>query len=301
MTVLGVRLHFRRDRALGDEARSADSKRYEVGSGPEQRIGSSSDADPFIARGSPGEVVRDNHPISKVVVLPKTNKHIHVDIGIDGFQRKDYSGGVLGNLQPEREISIEERRVVNRPQAEGGGLSGYERTAAYRHVSFHCRRDRALGDDARSADSKRDEVGSSSERRVGSQGNDNLLVAEESLGGVVRDNRSVSKVVVLSKADIQIHVDKGIHRDRQSYAVRVFGNLQPEREISIEERRVVNRPQAENGGLSGHERTAAYRRRSHFVDFHFRCDRALGDDARSADSIVIRSRFLLEAADRIAG
>ena len=58
-----------------------------------------------------------------VVVLSIADIQIHVDIGIDGFKREGDAGGVLGNLQPERGISIEERRRVNRPQAEVGGLS----------------------------------------------------------------------------------------------------------------------------------------------------------------------------------
>ena len=99
-------------------------------------------------------VVKDRHPVLNHVVLAKTDIQIHVDIGIDGFQREGYAGGVLRSLQPERVVPGEERRGVNRPQAEVGRLSGRERAAAYRclilSVKFHFRRERAVGDDARS-------------------------------------------------------------------------------------------------------------------------------------------------------
>ena len=68
-------------------------------------------------------MVRDNSPILKGVVLSKADIQIYIDIGIDGFQREDYAGGVFGNLQPER-IPKVERRALSRPQAEVGELSG---------------------------------------------------------------------------------------------------------------------------------------------------------------------------------
>ena len=40
--------------------------------------------------------------------------------------------GVLWNLQPEREISTEERRRINRPPAEADGLSGCELCCCFR-------------------------------------------------------------------------------------------------------------------------------------------------------------------------
>ena len=43
------------------------------------------DADPFIAREAPGEVVRDWFPILNRVVLTETDIQIHIDIGIDGI------------------------------------------------------------------------------------------------------------------------------------------------------------------------------------------------------------------------
>ena len=49
--------------------------------------------------------MKDNPPILTGVVLAIADKQIHVDIGIDGFQREGYAGGVLGSLQPERVIS----------------------------------------------------------------------------------------------------------------------------------------------------------------------------------------------------
>ena len=171
MTVHGVRLHCRRDRALGDDARIKDEYRDEVGSGSKRRVGAPGDADPFIALGVPGAVVKDRPPILNVVVLSIADIQIHVDIGIDGFQREDYAGGTRGNLQPERFIPSEDRRAVNRSQAEGGGLSGRERAAADRRkrsiVAFHCHRERGHGDDARIKEGYRDEVGSGSKRRVG--------------------------------------------------------------------------------------------------------------------------------------
>ena len=52
MTVRGVRLHCRRERALGDYARIKEGYRDEVGSGAKRRVGSAGDADPFVARES---------------------------------------------------------------------------------------------------------------------------------------------------------------------------------------------------------------------------------------------------------
>ena len=184
-------------------------------------------------------------------------------------------GGVLGNLQPERVLPVKKRRSVNRPQAEVGGLSGRERPAAYRRRrlsgEFHFRRDRALGDDARIKEAYRDEVGSGAKRWVGAGGNDDPFVARDSLGGVVRDNPPILNGVVLSKADIQIHIDIGIDGfQREGYAGGVLGNLQPERVIPTEEPRGVNRPQAEVGGLSGRERAASCRLRRLSGEFHFR-------------------------------
>ena len=103
-------------------------------------------------------------PVLKVVVLAIADKQNHVDIG---FQREGYADGVVGNLQPEREISTEERRGVNRPPTEADGLSGRERAAAGHRrrslsVELHFRRERAVDLDARSKDSHRYEVGSGS-------------------------------------------------------------------------------------------------------------------------------------------
>ena len=64
VTVFGVRLHCRRDRALGDDTHIVDRQRYEVGSGSKRRVGSSGDADPFKVF-----VVKDKSPILKGVVL----------------------------------------------------------------------------------------------------------------------------------------------------------------------------------------------------------------------------------------
>ena len=93
MTVLGVRLHCRRERALGDDARSKNCYRDEVGSGSKRRV----------------MPIRSLSVNPKGVVLVKTDMQIHIDIGIDGFQREDYAGGVLRSLQPEQVILGKER------------------------------------------------------------------------------------------------------------------------------------------------------------------------------------------------
>ena len=101
VTVRGVRLHGRCERAFGDDARIKDQYRYEVGSGPKRRVGASGDADPFVAREFLGAVVKDRPPVLNHVVLSKTDIQIHIDIGVDGFQREGDAGGGLRSLQPE--------------------------------------------------------------------------------------------------------------------------------------------------------------------------------------------------------
>ena len=123
MTVLGVGLDGRRERAIGDDALIKDQYRYKVGSGSKRRVGAAGDADPFIACLSSGGVFRDRISIMNGVVLAKAYIQIHIDIGVDGFQREGDAGGVLGSLEPERVIPGEERRGVDRPQSEVGGLS----------------------------------------------------------------------------------------------------------------------------------------------------------------------------------
>ena len=119
---------------------------------------------------------------------------------------------------------------------------------------------------------------------------------------MVKDNPSILNGVVLAMADKQIHVDIGIDGfQREGDAGGGIGNFQPERVIPGEERRGVDRSQAEVGGLSGRERAAAYRCLILFVKFHFRRERAVGDDARSKDSLPRRSRFRIGAADRMGG
>ena len=167
------------------------------------------------------------------VVLAKAYIQIHIDIGVDGFQREGDAGGVLGSLEPERVIPGKERRGVDRPQSEVGGLSGHESAAADRRQSlsfeFHFRRERALGDDARVKECYRYEVGSGSERRVGAAGNGDPFIARGALGGVVRDNPPILNGVVLAKTDIQIHIDRRILGfQREGYAGGILGNLESE-------------------------------------------------------------------------
>ena len=80
-------------------------------------------------------MVKDRSPILKGVVLAIADIQIHIDIGIDGFQREGDAGGGLGNFQPERVVPVEKYRGVDRSQAEVGGLSGSERAAADRRLS----------------------------------------------------------------------------------------------------------------------------------------------------------------------
>ena len=87
-------------------------------------------------------------------------------------------------------------------------------------------RNRDLSDGARRAEHQRDEIGSGSKRRVGLPGDDDLLVARGSCGGIVRDDAPTLNGVVFSIADMQIHVDIRIDGfQREGYAGGALGNL----------------------------------------------------------------------------
>ena len=89
--------HFRRERAVDLDARSKDSHRDEVGSGSKRRVGLGGNDNLLRSRKDfVGEVVEDNPPILKFVVLAIADKQRHVGIG---FQREGYAGGILGNFQ----------------------------------------------------------------------------------------------------------------------------------------------------------------------------------------------------------
>ena len=64
-----------------------------------RRVGLGGNDDLLVAGESLGAVVRDNPPVLNGVVLAIADIHIHIDIGIDGFQREGYAGGILGNFQ----------------------------------------------------------------------------------------------------------------------------------------------------------------------------------------------------------
>ena len=89
--------HFRRERAVDDDARSKDYYPYEVSSGSKRRVGAGGNEDLLGAcKDLVGGVVIDRPPVLKLGVLAIADQQFQVGIG---FQREGYAGGVVGNFQ----------------------------------------------------------------------------------------------------------------------------------------------------------------------------------------------------------